>query len=357
MSHFGDRTLHYDAVISTRNRPEALALSIPLLIGQSRPPARLIVIDSSDDHASAAEAVATATAGWEGEVVVEASPPGLPLQRNRGLARVTAPVVVFPDDDSLFLPGALAEIMQVYEADTDGRIAAVCAAETTDVPAVVHDTAAYRMRRDHMRDTVPRRMRRWLERRVSALKPALSIGMSLNCRHPLPDWCVGRDVVAVEYMTGFRMSFRTEVIRPIGFDETLGGYALEEDVDASFTAMRSGLVVGARRAKVYHHRYPSGRGDAFARGRMEVLNRAYVLAKHTTGPLGSPELARRARRAHRDFVAAKLVSMVPGLASASGRARFAGAWAGMRAAPSLWSSAPAERRRLYCAAVAGPGAR
>ena len=42
--------LDFDVVIATRNRPQALELSIPLILGQSRQPKKLIVIDSSDDQ-------------------------------------------------------------------------------------------------------------------------------------------------------------------------------------------------------------------------------------------------------------------------------------------------------------------
>ena len=68
--------LGFDVVIATRNRAEALALSIPLILAQSRQPERLIVIDSSDDHAPVKAAVAQAAEGWPGTVIVEHSAPG-----------------------------------------------------------------------------------------------------------------------------------------------------------------------------------------------------------------------------------------------------------------------------------------
>ena len=46
------------------------------------------------------------------------------------------------------------------------------------------------------------------------------------------------------YMTGFRMSFRTELIRRAPFDEDLGRYALFEDVDASLRMLDSHCLVG-----------------------------------------------------------------------------------------------------------------
>jgi len=56
--------LVYDVVIATRNRAEALALSIPRLIAQSWPPSRLIIVDSSDNSAAVRAAVLAATDGW-----------------------------------------------------------------------------------------------------------------------------------------------------------------------------------------------------------------------------------------------------------------------------------------------------
>jgi glycosyltransferase involved in cell wall biosynthesis len=97
--------LDFDVVIATRNRPQALALSIPLILGQSRQPRKLIVIDSSDDHAAVAKVVGETTAGWGGTVIVEHSGPGAAYQRNRGLVHVESEIVLFPDDDSLFHPG------------------------------------------------------------------------------------------------------------------------------------------------------------------------------------------------------------------------------------------------------------
>ena len=116
-------SLTFDTMIATRNRPEALAPSIPLILGQSRQPERLIVIDSSDNHTPVAETVARATRDWPGEVTVEHTDPGSAYQRNRGLAHVRADIVFFPDDDSMLYPGTTEAIMRAYELDDDGKIA------------------------------------------------------------------------------------------------------------------------------------------------------------------------------------------------------------------------------------------
>lgn len=341
--------LSYDAVVATRNRPEALTLSLPHLLRQSCPPKRLIVVDASDDHLPTLRAVKAATADWDGEVIIERAPAGLPQQRNRGLTHVTAQVVMFPDDDSWLMPGAAQAMMAVYERDEDCLISAVCAAEALHPEDGMMSEASYEMTSHHRQEARWRRLRHKLERRVTLLKPAILLGQILNARHTLPHWCAEMDVVAVPYMTGFRMSFRTAAIRTNGFDEALVEYAVDEDIDASFTAMRSGSVVAARQAQIYHHRCPGGRGNMYARGRMEVLNRAYVLLKHATGPLGSASLTNAIWRRHLLFTAVKLLLSLGRVGTASGRARFAGALSGHCQAVRLWH-AEAQGRALICAA-------
>lgn len=332
---FRPRPLRYDLVIATRNRPDALALSLPLMIGQSRPPERLIVVDSSDDPTASDRAVAEATAGWDGTVIVHHSTPGLPRQRNIGLAEVTAPIVFFFDDDSLPHPGAAASILEVYERDTGGAISGVAAMESMTIPEGVPSDMGWKMTVAHAREARNRGWRNRIERHATALKPSLFLGKTLNARHAVPDWLAEMDVVPVEYMTGFRMTFRTDAIRRTGFDEALGGYALDEDVDASFSAMASGAVVAARRARVYHHRAPGGRGASFEAGRMTVFNRAYVLLKHAGGAQGSPRLVRAVWRRHRLFMAMKVLSQLPGLRRADTRVRLAGILDGVRGAFAL----------------------
>lgn len=327
--------LDYDVVIATRNRPEALALSIPLLIGQTKPPKRLIVIDSSEDHAPIADAVAAATLGWDGEVIVEHSGKGLPHQRNRGLSHVVSDIVLFPDDDSLLYYDAAEQMLSVYERDHDHEISAVCAIEAREPPPEASLGQTYGMSGEHLREAKSRGWRTRLVKRFPVLKPAPHLGRMLNARHKPPAWIGQSRVTPVEYMTGFRMSFRRSAIAEAGFDEALGGYALDEDIDASFTAMRFGVVVCARDARIYHHRFPSGRGDGHVRGRMEVLNRIYVVRKHV--PPASQEFS-AILWAQWIFPWIKLAAMLPGIRSRFGRQRIVGTWSAIRASRRLWSA-------------------
>lgn len=342
--------LTWDAVIATRNRPEALALSIPLLLNQTRPPEKLVVIDSSDDHSPVAEIVAETTKGWDRPVILEHSGPGLPYQRNRGLRHVTADVVIFPDDDSLLYLDAAEKIMAVYEADTAGAVTGVCGLSVHAAPEGSLPADTYQMTAAHKRDAKLRRVRNRIEKRLSHLKPALYLGQLFKARHGVPDWFDPSQHSIVEYMTGFRMSFRTSAIQARQFDETLTGYGLDEDVEASLAVARDGLLIGALGAKVYHHKNPSGRAGSFTMGAIAVLNRTYVICKHIVDGRLSEDQAQAARQRLRWFIRFKLLGELRLLKTADGRARWRGAWAAARQAKSVMSAPRAELSDAYRAA-------
>lgn len=288
-------SLTFDVVIATRNRPDALALTIPLLLSQSRLPEKLIVIDSSDDHAPVAKVVAETTAGHPVEIIVEHSEKGLTRQRNRGLAHVTADIVFLPDDDSLCHPGTTAAIMDIYERDTDRLVAGVNPADAPEPPPGVLDGAAYQMSEAHRRMARTVRLRTRLGRAMTDLKPHFVIGNILVGRAPDLPWLDQMNAVKVEWLTGYRMSFRSDVIKAVGFEEVFGGHALFEDIDASFAAARFGQLIGARNGRIYHHRFPSGRGNRYMLSAMAVVNLTYLIAKHGADLNLTPAERRQAR--------------------------------------------------------------
>ncbi len=346
------RPLEFDVVIATRNRPEALALSIPLILGQSRQPRKLIVIDSSDDHPPVAETVADAVGaargtGWRGTVVVEHSGRGAAYQRNRGLDHVESDVVFFPDDDSLFHPGTSEAIMRAYELDTDGRITGVCAADALDPPAGSLAGARYQMTMVHKQESRTLRLRNRLERRFDALSPTHYLGELLKSRFEPLAWFDAENCVLVEYMTGYRMSFRTAVIRASPFDETLRFFGLVEDPEASFAAMRHGALVGARNARIYHHKFPGGRGDPFWLGLVGVLNRSYVVLKHVHDAGLAPAEAERVRRVLRQFGRLKVLSCLARLHRQSGRDELRGTLAALDGVKVMLDTPRADLPRVF----------
>lgn len=310
--------MDYEIVIATRNRAEALRLSIPLMLDQSRRANRLIVVDSSDNHSQIARVVRTAAKGSEIDVELRHTAPGLTLQRNVGLAELEAPVVFFADDDSLWYPGYAAAIMGVYERDTDGLIGGVTAIRAGAPPSERLTTGAYAMKpvmRLRQRVAYPRTRLGEL----ALTDPLVIHGRDMMLSHPAPAWLPELNAVPVEFMTGFRMTFRTDVLRRAGgFDPVLRAYGSFEDVDACYGVARHTLLVSSHRAMVFHHQFPSGRGSGRVRGATNIANRAYIVAKHAGD-------ASRARRRVRPYSVFRCAEYAIGARGEYGRSRLRGA--------------------------------
>jgi hypothetical protein len=320
--------------MATRNRPEAVAFSLPLLIGQSRPPARILIVDSSENP----EPIAALVGRLDSEsvpILYLRSSPGLPHQRNVGLEQCRAEVVMFPDDDALYYPDVAAQIMEVYE--TDATVAAVCGRPAARPPAsagdynTTPDLASDTMERLGLRVRLLARVRQRLQRTLEDRDPVLVLGRKLNGRHPRLMLPPEMDVIHVPYMTGFRMTFRRAAIIGSGFDETLTAYAPAEDIDGSFSAMRWGPVVAARKALIYHQRVTGARADGFRLGLWGILNRSYVVLKHIDAHPETFTAADRSQmvRRLRQFMTLRILGYAIRARDDFGRARLRGAWAGL----------------------------
>lgn len=278
--------LQYECVICTRNRPDALRMSIPRLLAQTRPPRRVIVADSSDDKRAVRAALEEASAGSSIEVTLIDCERGSSRQRNEGLEFVEAPIVFFPDDDAICDPDYAERIMQIYERDDEERVGGVVGVQRARARDEHGSYDPVQMPVMGRLRQVMTRPRARLERRI--LHDSLAgVGWELKAGWIAPDWLADVDAQLNGWVRGFRMTFRTAAIRRIGgFDETMREYATFEDLHAGFAVGETQMIVQANAAKVFHLEIPGGRGSGFIRGATNIANRAYVVACHTEP--GSP---------------------------------------------------------------------
>lgn len=336
--------MDFDIVIATRNRHAALGLSLPLMLEQHRLPKRVIIVDSSDDQDETRAVVEAGVESALGRTSVEfyTSPPGTSLQRNTGLQHVASPVVFFPDDDSLWFPGVTEAVMRIYERDGEGLIGGVRAEESFTPPSGLPDGNGGEPYRMAFRDRLQLRiglMQYRLEKRYFP-DPLFAEGNSRYRDLPAPDWLAEENAVLCGPMFGFSMSFRTAVIKETGFDEILGRYALFEDLDASLAVLERRTLVCAGNARVFHFRAPESRVNGREWGMMHILNRMYVLRKHS--PPGS-----YARRLHARFTYYKLARYLLQAHTHYGRERLRGAWRAALCAPQLLASPREELEQRY----------
>lgn len=277
-------SLTYDIVIVTRNRTDALELSIPLMLAHETPPQNFIVIDSSDDHEPIAKIVRDKTKNYTGNVIIEHTTPGISRQRNLGLDKVTSDIVFYPDDDSLYYPNTIAAVMSVYERDKEQAIVGVCTKEASDAPPSVDLGQSYDLT---LTDKFKKKISavRFKLERLLLKDPFLTLGKRLYKAKTLPGWLEDENCIPVEYMTGFRMTFRTSALRKVKFNENLTRYSLFEDTDTSLMISSLGLLVGALNTQIYHHKYPGNRGNGRTLGFIQLFNRAYILTRNSPKPV------------------------------------------------------------------------
>ncbi|WP_179285836.1 glycosyltransferase family 2 protein [Haematobacter missouriensis] len=339
--------MDFDVVVATRNRPDALELSLPLLIGQSRRPSQIIVVDSSDDPAPVARLVERLRPGAGFPIHLFRSAKGLTRQRNLGLKEVSAPVVFFPDDDSLCHPGATEALMRIYERDEAGMIAGVRCVDAREPPPDTDLATAYRISDAHQREARLKHLRRYVERGIADRNPFPAMGKALADLVSAPDWLEQENAVKVGWMTGYLMSFRTGAIRATGFEEAFAGYGLFEDIDASFEAMRHGALVAAKDALIYHHRAPAGRPDPYRHAVMNLLNRGLIFAKQFASDRLEPEQIEDIRRRTFTYARLRQAGLLAQWRSSQARDDFRGTRDGIRALQTLFSLPPEQQRQGY----------
>lgn len=274
--------LDYAVVVATRNRLDALRASVPLFLGQDRPPARLIIVDCSDEHGAVADYITEVKQSTSIPIkLIRANAANSSQQRNIGIQQVSEAVTMLPDDDSLWFPDTAEQIMTIYEKDTTGLIGGVGGIESEASPlanaaspqkahSLSNSMSAIRLRNRFEDRFVPQPFRSFGQECIRAMRPrAARAGIG--------------DLTFVESITGFRMSYRTPILRDLGFDPTMGsrvGYALGEDTDLAMRVQKSGFaLVAAPGAHVFHNTHPGKRAAGFPYGFIWVFNNTYMYRK------------------------------------------------------------------------------
>ena len=336
--------MDYDIVIATANRPDVLRVSLPTLLRQTRPPKSLIIADASRDHDLLAATVREATSQAPFAVHVFRTSPGAGPQRNAALPYATSEVIFFPDDDSLWYEDVAENVMRIYERDVERRIGGVGQAETFEPPFRLtqqHDAA----RRGSLATTVKYKLSTWRHGLLNRLveNPLHACGLDLLARHDAPQWLAELNAVPIERQIGFRMSFRSEAVRRYRFDEDLHlPRSALEDFELSFAVLHEQLLVEARGARVYHHRFGGSRGQGIESGVQQFLNMCYIVCKHA--PPGS-----RARRALKGYTRIFLTeaALLRAPLSAFERDKMRGMYRARRAFAYLLNSPPEELTQRY----------
>jgi glycosyltransferase involved in cell wall biosynthesis len=249
--------LAYSAGIPTKDRPDAVDAAVGVLLGQTRLPQRIVVVDASDRPYAPSDAVATRAAALAVEVVVIASRPSTAAQRNLGARRVDTPVVLFLDDDVRLPEAYAAVLLERWEAAGLEAFGAVAG-----TPAVVPRQRPFGrlLRRATMLNY------------VDQAGEAMTLRRSGNVRYvPEP----GRSVV-VPVLGAGATAYRTELVLAHPFDERFPGYAPGEDLEMAFRVATAAPLLQTPEVRWTHLWDPRERTSPtrwYIRGRCETYFR------------------------------------------------------------------------------------
>jgi glycosyltransferase involved in cell wall biosynthesis len=274
------RRLTWGLAVATYNRADVLVESVTNAVRQTRPPSEVVVCDSSPDWRATAARV---------RALVDRVAPGVKLtyvpsdvarqtyQRNVAISHATADVLFMIDDDAFLRCDAAEAVVRVYEADADGRVAAVGIGGMR----TWHGFDA-RPGRDEM---CVRPSSRGLGRFFNSMMVNRVFTRIQGGRDPVPDSVRGYPVRPTDLIEGYCFTVRRGVADRLRFDPNLV-FNWFEDADASYRFSQAGAVLMLDEPLLFHAVAPRVTVDA-RRGALSrfgwVMNMAYLHRKYFGG--------------------------------------------------------------------------
>ena len=246
-------------IIATRNRPDELLVTVKSLAGQTLLTRELCIVDSSEDTPARAEIEALCKESGIPLDYHHPAPKGLTIQRNVGIDRTVGDPVFFIDDDVWLAPDCHDEILKEYERW--GREVGGIRATNPKPARPPWISIAWRKLFG---------IGGWWPEASGKMRPGFWIeGVS-----------EAAGVRKIEYMTGWFMSFRREVLDHERFDEALSGYAHKEDVDMTYRVARRYTLLQTPKAKCEHFQTITDRLSSHRLMRMNLANQFYLHRKN-----------------------------------------------------------------------------
>lgn len=245
-------------VVATKDRPEELRRLWKSLLAQTRLPDEVVVVE-------AGPAPSPLDAPPSGRPVLRrvASPvASAARQRNAGIDAVGPAIdlVGFLDDDAVLEENAVEEIVRLFSEFGPELGGAAFNLINPPPPAL----AALK------RTALAESLGLYARRRGAVTRSGFQ---TMIGRVEATAW--------TEWLPTTAAVWRREIFRGHRFDEWYAGYSYLEDLDFSYRAGRVYRLAVAASARYRHLPAEGGRGDGYAFGLREVLNRVHFVRKHS----------------------------------------------------------------------------
>ncbi len=248
-------------IICTRNRCADLLHTLHSLAKQTELPEELIIVDSSSSpiaNEDSFAAVFTPTFFPATKLIYLHTSPGLPYQRNQGVARASCDIIHFLDDDVELDADYISQMNHAFAQHSEF---AGGMGEVKNIPHSIQYTAYCMLSRVFL-----------LQRNFASGNFTLS---------GLPTHAYGTSQFKkVEVLGGCCMSYRRSVFAKHTFDESLGGYAFMEDCDFSRRVSFDAPLFFNPRATMLHLVSPIARDGICKNRAMYMRNYSYLFFKN-----------------------------------------------------------------------------
>lgn len=249
-------------VIATRNRPQPLRQCLESLNRQSVLPDQVLIVDSSDggDTKTAVETLRSQMAFPV--TYIPTAIRSAARQRNFGAEQVSTDLIFFLDDDVVLERDFVAEIVKVFQNDSEGRIGGVTGTIVNQVysPIKGFNRLLLGLCTGHWRGSFAGRL----------------VGPAVNF---LPE--DGREALQqIDWAPSCCVCYRTSVFMQYGFENTFEGYSFAEDVHLSAQIAKSHKLLNTTRARLYHHDLGGSTHQNWAElGQSMVIHRHLIMTK------------------------------------------------------------------------------
>jgi GT2 family glycosyltransferase len=250
-------------VVPTKARAQQLWRTFHSLAEQSAQPAKIIVVDASDDLKTR-QVCEEGISGLYSEIQwIKAKRLGAAGQRTEGVCMLRDEFVWFFDDDILFEDECILRLWLALQGEA--RMGGVNA-------AIVNQ-------RYQAPGTASRLVFSLMNGRREKTFAGKVIGPAINL---LPEDGAGlADVVPVEWLNTTCTMYRREALPSPTFDPFFVGYSLMEDLTLSLRVVRNGWkLANIRNARIFHDSQPGEhKSNVAATAAMELVNRHYVMTR------------------------------------------------------------------------------
>ncbi len=251
-------------IIAVKDRPDELLAAVESLVRQTVLPAELCIVDSSEET-PARERIEKMCANVGLTLdYFHPAPVGLTIQRNIGIDRTTGDPVFFIDDDVYLEADCHEQILKEYDRWDGAHGVKVGGIRATpkrpDDPPLISILWRKLFGINGWWPEASGKFRRgfWVH------------GVSTS-----------KGVRKIQYQLGWFMSFRREVFELERFDENLGGYAHQEDLDFTYRVFKRGYVfLQTPTAICDHFKVSTGRLSRHELMRMNMHNQFYMHRKN-----------------------------------------------------------------------------